>query len=36
MHGVLVNNAWSLSHSGSHSYSNGVMQPSINYNIRNG
>ena len=36
LYGVLVNNVWSVSHSGSRSYSNGVMQPFINYNIRNG
>ena len=36
LYGVLVNNVWSFSHSGSHSYNNGVMQPFINYNIRNG
>jgi hypothetical protein len=36
VYGVLANNVWSVSHSGSHSYSNGLMQPFINYNMRNG
>ena len=36
LYGVLVNNVWSVSHSGSHAYENGVMQPFVNYNIRNG
>ena len=36
VYGVLVNNVWSVSHSGPHSYNNGLMQPFINYNMRKG
>ena len=36
VYGVLVNDVWSVSHSGSHSYNNGLMQPFINYNMRKG
>lgn len=36
VYGVLLNNVWSVSHSGSHSYNNGLMQPFINYNMRKG
>jgi hypothetical protein len=37
VYGVLVNNIWSLgSHSGSPSYSNGLIQPFLNYNFPDG
>src|SRR3984957_17999519 len=37
VYGVLVNNVWSVSSSRlSHSYSNGVMQPFVNYNMSHG
>jgi hypothetical protein len=36
VYGVLLNNVWSVSHSGSRSYNNGLMQPFINYNMRKG
>lgn len=36
LYGVLLNNVWSVSHSGSHAYENGVMQPFVNYNMGNG
>jgi hypothetical protein len=36
VYGVLVNNVWSVTRSGSHSYDNGLMQPFINYNMPKG
>jgi hypothetical protein len=36
LYGVLVNNVWSVSRSGSHSYNNGLMQPFVNYNMTKG
>ena len=37
VYGILVNNIWSLgSHSGSPSYSNGLIQPFVNYNLPGG
>jgi hypothetical protein len=36
VYGVLVNNVWSVSHSGSSTFNNGVMQPFINYNMAKG
>jgi hypothetical protein len=37
VYGILVNNIWSLgSHSGSPSYSNGLIQPFLNYNFPGG
>ena len=36
VYGVLVNNVWSVSHSDSHSYNKGLMQPFVNYNMPKG
>ena len=36
VYGVLVNNIWSVSTSGSHAYNNGLMQPFVNYNMGSG
>jgi hypothetical protein len=36
VYGVLVNNIWSVSSSSSPSYSNGLMQPFVNYNFKGG
>jgi hypothetical protein len=36
VYGVLLNNIWSISTSGSHAYNNGLMQPFVNYNMGRG
>ena len=36
VYGVLVNNVWSLSSSGRGAYSNGLIQPFVNYNFPEG
>jgi len=33
VYGVLVNNVWSISSSGSHAFNKGLMQPFVNYNL---
>jgi hypothetical protein len=36
VYGVLVNNVWSISSSGSHAYIKGLMQLFVNYNMPKG
>ena len=36
VYGVLANNVWSISHSGSHDYNKGLVQPFVNYNLPKG
>ena len=36
VYGALVNNVWSVGHSDSDSYNNGLVQPFLNYNFQGG